>query len=113
ATHFTVTVPANATAGTAFTFTVRALTAGNAVATGYTGTVRLTSSDGKGVLPATVTLNHGVGTFSATLKTAGGQTITAADAAHHLTGTSAVVRVAAAAATHFALGAPAAATGGL
>ena len=44
----------------------------NAMATGYTGTVHFTSSDGAAVLPANSTLTNGVGTFSVTLKTAGG-----------------------------------------
>jgi hypothetical protein len=79
ATHFSVTAPANATAGTAFSITVTALDASNATATGYTGTVHFTSSDTQAVLPANSTLTNGVGTFSVTLKTAGSQTITATD----------------------------------
>ncbi|HMF23721.1 MAG TPA: hypothetical protein VKG24_16555, partial [Pseudolabrys sp.] len=79
ATHFAVSAPASATGGTAFSFTVTALTASNNVATGYSGTVHFTSSDGAATLPANATLTNGVGTFSATLKTAGTQTIAATD----------------------------------
>src|SRR5204863_487973 len=81
ATHFTVSAPASATAGTAFSFTVTALDQFNNTATGYAGTVHFTGSDGQAVLPGDSTLASGAGTFSATLKTAGNQTITATDAA--------------------------------
>ena len=47
--------------------------------TGYGGTVHFTSVDPAAVLPANSTLPGGVGTFSVTLKTAGGQTVTATD----------------------------------
>ena len=94
ATHFSVTTPGTATAGTAFSLTVTALDASNAVVTGYTGTVHFTSSDGAAVLPANSTLTNGVGTFSVTLKTAGGQTITATDTVTAtITGTSGVITV--------------------
>ncbi|MDQ9782782.1 hypothetical protein RF094_08745, partial [Serratia marcescens] len=79
ATHFTVSIPANGTAGTAGSVTVTALDAGNNIVTGYSGTVHFTSTDGQAVLPADVTLTNGVGTFSETLDTAGSQTITATD----------------------------------
>jgi hypothetical protein len=49
------------------------------VATGYAGTVHFTSSDAQATLPANTTLTNGTGTFSATLKTAGTQSITATD----------------------------------
>jgi hypothetical protein len=54
-------------------------------ATGYTGTVRLTSSDARAVLPGTYTFtaaDAGRHTFSAVLKTAGTQSLTATDAAN-------------------------------
>jgi Galactose oxidase, central domain len=51
--------------------------------------VHFTSTDGQAALPANSTLMSGTGTFSVTLKTAGGQTITATDAATaSITGTS-------------------------
>jgi outer membrane autotransporter protein len=56
--------------------------------------VHFTSSDGSAVLPANATLTNGVGTFTATLKTAGTQTITATDTATaSITGTSGPVNV--------------------
>jgi hypothetical protein len=107
ATHFTVSAPASATAGSAFSFTVTALDALNNTATGYTGTVHFTSTDGRAVLSANATLTNGTGTFSATLKTAGNQKITATDTkAPSVTGTSGTIAVSAAAATHFTVSAP-------
>ncbi len=94
ATHFSVSAPGTATAGTAFSVTVTALDASNAVVTGYTGTVHFTSSDGAAVLPANSALTNGVGTFSATLKTPGAQTITATDTVTAtITGTSGAITV--------------------
>jgi hypothetical protein len=70
------------TAGNAGSFTVTALNADGSTDTSYTGTVHFTSSDGQAVLPADYTFtaaDAGVHTFSATLKTAGTQSITATD----------------------------------
>jgi uncharacterized repeat protein (TIGR03803 family) len=70
------------TAGTAGSFTVTALNADGTVNTGYTGTVTFSSSDPQAVLPANYTFttaDQGVHTSSATLKTAGSQSITATD----------------------------------
>ena len=95
ATHFSVTAPASATAGTAFNITVTALTAANATATGYTGTVHFTSSDGAAVLPANSALLNGVGTFPVVLHTAGAQTIAATDTVTgSITGVSGTITVA-------------------
>src|SRR5207302_11225751 len=74
ASHFAVSAPASATAGSAFNFTVTALDALNNTATSYAGTVHFTSSDGAATLPANSTLTNGTGTFSATLRTPGNQT---------------------------------------
>jgi hypothetical protein len=79
ATHFSVTAPATATAGTAFNFTVTALDASNNIVTTYSGTVHFTSIDAHAVLPGSSTLMQGMGTFSATFNTSGNQTITATD----------------------------------
>jgi hypothetical protein len=84
ATHFSITAPANTTAGSAFSVTVTALDANNNKATGYTGTVHFTSSDAAAVLPADYTFTSadaGVHTFTNafTLKTAGSDTVTATD----------------------------------
>src|SRR5439155_362486 len=74
--------PAATTAGTAGSFTVTARNADATTATNYTGTVHFTSSDLQAVLPADYTFttaDAGVHTFSAMLKTAGTQSITAKD----------------------------------
>jgi hypothetical protein len=78
-THFMVSAASTTTAGAPLNFTVTALKADNSTDTNYTDTVHFTSSDGAAVLPGNMTLTNGVGTFSATLKTAGNQTITASD----------------------------------
>ncbi len=80
AATFTVNgYPSPTTAGASHTFTVTALDQFGNTATGYSGTVHFTSSDGAATLPANVTLTNGTGTFSATLKTAGTQSLTATD----------------------------------
>jgi hypothetical protein len=112
ATHFSVTAPASATAGTAFNFTATALDASNNTATSYSGTVHFASTDGQAVLPANSTLANGTGMFSATLKTLGGQTLTASDIVNtSITGTSNSISVIGPA-THFSLTAPSAVTTG-
>src|SRR5205085_973457 len=73
ATHFLLSAPGSSTAGTAFPISLTALDRFNNVATGYTGTVALTSSDSQAVLSPATTLTGGTGTFSVTLKTAGNQ----------------------------------------
>src|SRR5262249_48697769 len=94
ATHFSISAPTSATAGSAFSFTVKALDGFNNLATGYSGTVHFTSTDGQAMLPADSTLASGAGTFSATLKTAGNQTITATDTVNNsVTGTSSAIAV--------------------
>jgi hypothetical protein len=74
-----------ATAGTAGTFTVKITNADGTTDTGYTGTVHFTSSDPQAVLPSDYTFtaaDQGEHTFTATLKTAGSQSITATDTAN-------------------------------
>jgi uncharacterized protein (TIGR03437 family) len=113
ASHFGITAPTPASAGTAFSFTVMALDQFNNTATGYAGTARFSSSDGQATLPANSTLTNGVATLSATLKTAGTQTLTATDTVSAaINGTSAAITVNGAAATHFTVSAPASATAG-
>ena len=94
-THFGVTPSTTSlVAGTAFTITVTALTAGNQTALGYLGTVHFTSTDGQAMLPADYTFtaaDRGVHTFTVTLKTAGNQTVTVRDlASSAVTGSAAV-----------------------
>src|SRR5207244_1971265 len=71
--------PSSMTAGIAGTFSVTAKDSFGNTATGYAGTVHFTSSDGQAALPANSTLTGGTGSFSATLKTAGTQSLTATD----------------------------------
>ena len=83
AASLTVTgFPTPDTAGVADNFTVTAYDPYGNIATGYTGTVQFTSADSQAVLPANYTFvatDDGTHTFSATLKTAGTQYITATD----------------------------------
>jgi predicted dehydrogenase len=97
ATHFQVSAPSSVNAGTAFTITVTALTAGGQTDCNYTGTVRFTSSDPSAVLPAAYTFtlaDGGTHTFTVTLNTTGTQTITAIDKAHKTVKGKATVTVA-------------------
>src|SRR5207302_10451074 len=95
--------PPPTTAGVAGTVTVTAHDPYGNTATGYTGTVHFTSSDGQAVLPADyifVTADAGMRTFSATLKTAGSQSLTATDtAASTVTGSQTGIPVKATAAS--------------
>jgi hypothetical protein len=74
--------PSPVNAGAAGTFTVTAKDAYGNTVTGYTGTVRFSSTDPQAVLPGNYTFvagDNGVHTFNATLKTAGTQTLSATD----------------------------------
>jgi hypothetical protein len=93
ATHFVVSAASFVRGGVAFNFTVTATDATGNTAPGYTGTVHFTSSDSQATLPPNATLTSGVGTFPATLKTVGGQTITATDTVSSLTGVSGTITV--------------------
>ena len=94
--------PASDTAGTAGTLTVTAYDAYGNVATGYTGTVALTSSDPHAVLPSNESFtaaDAGKLSFSVTLDTAGTQSITATDTVTpSITGSESGIAVQAAAA---------------
>jgi hypothetical protein len=109
--------PTAATAGTAASATVTAQDPYGNVSKSYTGTVHFTSSDSQAGLPADYTFvsaDNGVHSFSATLKTAGTQSITAADTTTStIKGTQSGITVAAAAASKLAVsGFPASATAG-
>jgi hypothetical protein len=117
ASNFAVSgFPSPTTAGVAGSFTVTAKNTDGTTATGYTGTVHFTSSDGQAVLPADYTFmaaDQGIHTFSAILKTAGTQSITATDTTTSgLTGSEAGITVTPAAASQFAVNAPAGSTAG-
>ena len=104
ASHLVVTGGTAETAGGVETVTVTAYDAYGNVATGYTGTVRITSSDGHAVLPANSTLTDGVGTFDVTLETAGTRSITATDTVDTgITGTETGLVVSPASASHLAV----------
>src|SRR5262249_23749047 len=119
ATHYSVSAPATATAGSPFNVTVTALDQFNNVATGYTGTVHFTKTDSSAgsSVPANYTFtgsdarSHTV-THGVTFVTAGNQTVTATDTVTGSINGSATVLVNAAAATHFMVIAPATATAG-
>ena len=92
-----VVAPATATTGTPASFTVTAKDGFGNVATGYSGTVHITSSDTSAALPADSALSSGTGTLSADFATLGSQTITATDTVTaSITGTSAAITVSAA-----------------
>ncbi|HEV3138186.1 MAG TPA: metallophosphoesterase, partial [Pirellulales bacterium] len=83
-THLAID-PATVTAGNVANVTVRALDSSGNPATQYRGTIHFISSDGQAGLPANYTFtpgDDGVHTFSTTLKTAGGQSLTATDIAN-------------------------------
>src|SRR5215469_16226890 len=93
-THFSVSTPQSATAGSAFSFSVTALDANNNPVASYSGTVHFSSTDSQAVLPANSTLSNGTRTFSGTLRTAGGHTIVATDSVTaSITGTSSSIDV--------------------
>jgi streptogramin lyase len=110
-------LPTSATAGSSASFTVTALDPSGNSDPDYNGTVHFISSDGQAVLPADyafTTSDAGVHSFSATLKTAGSQSLTAADKANAaIAGTQTGIAVAAAT-THTLLvtGLPATSTAG-
>ncbi len=106
-------VPSETLAGTAFKVVVTALDAGGRLATNFTGTVKLTSSDSKAVLPLAYTFaaaDAGVKRFNVTLKTAGDQSVHVQSGALGATDSVAVV---AANASQFQVVAPASSTVGV
>ncbi len=104
-------------AGVAHTVTVTAFDAFGNVATNYGGTVTFASTDPQAVLPASYTFttaDAGTHTFTATLKTAGTQTISLADSANSLSAAqTGIVVTVAAASSILVTGYPATATAGV
>jgi uncharacterized repeat protein (TIGR03803 family) len=85
AARFVLTAPSSATHGVAFSVTLTVYDAYGNVATGYTGTVHFSSSDGTASLPANYTFtaaDAGVHTFAVVLRKKGKQTLTVADTAN-------------------------------
>ena len=113
ATHFSISAPGTAIAGTAFQVTVSAFDASNSVVASYSGTLHFANTDAQAMLPQDTALANGTRTFSVTLKTANtGQTITVTDTAS-LTGTSSGIAVSGGAASRLSVSAPTAATAAL
>jgi parallel beta-helix repeat protein len=118
ASRLSVSAPSGSTAGSAFSITVKALDPYGNTATGYTGTVHFTGSDGRATLPANYPFtptDRGVHTFTAgvTFRTAGSQTVTAADTVTGAVSGTAGVTVSPAALDHFDLIAPGSAMAGM
>jgi hypothetical protein len=106
--------PTSTTAGDAHGFTVTARDPFDNIATGFTGTVNFTGSDAQAVLPADYTFgagDAGVHAFTAILKTAGTQFMTATTVG--MTGTEGSILVAPAAASKFIITAPSSVTAGV
>jgi hypothetical protein len=115
ASRFALSAPSTPEAAAPASVTLTAYDPYNNVATGYTGTIHLTSTDAKAVLPANYTFtaaDGGVHVFSATLETAANQTITAADTVNTALKSQASVKVSPAALSQFKVSAPASATAG-
>jgi hypothetical protein len=112
AARLALSTTATPTAGTSFSFTVKALDQFGNSATAYAGRVHFTSSDGAATLPPDSTLTNGQATFAATLTRAGSQTITATDTATATIGGALTVTVRAATAVRLILaGSPTARAG--
>jgi len=112
-THFFVSAPANATAGTPFSVTVTAQDTSNNTVVPYTGTVHFTATGSSSVPPdyTFVPGDNGVHTFvnGFTLNTAGNRTLSATDVSTLITG-NAPVAVTAGAAKSFSWSVPLTAT---
>ncbi|MDR3735647.1 MAG: MBG domain-containing protein, partial [Acidobacteriaceae bacterium] len=111
-TGFVITnLPATGTAGVANAFTVTAYTTGNAVATNYTGTIKLSSTDPTVSFPSSlqtytfVAGDAGVHTFTATtgvvFKIAGTQTLVVTDTTTNVASSGNSIVISPAAPSHF------------
>src|SRR5262249_15123317 len=99
----------SATAGVAQSFVVFALDAAGSLLTGHQDTVHLSSSDVQAGLPADYTFpaaDHGIHTFTVTLKTAGTQSVSVVDTAHPTLVGSVSFSVAPGAVDHFVISGP-------
>jgi hypothetical protein len=117
ATHLGISVPLGLVAGSTVPLTVTALDGASHVATDYTGTIQLTSSDTQALLPGNYTFtaaDQGQHTFLVRLQTAGTPTVLAKDTGTATITGSAGVTLAPAPVDHFAVSAaPSAAAGGI
>jgi hypothetical protein len=106
-----LSVPQTATAGSAFNVVLTVADAHGNAATGYTGTVHFTSTDAHALVPADYTFtatDAGSHTFTVTLDTAGGQSVSVADTANSSISASGGVQVSAAVASQLTVADPAA-----
>jgi len=86
---------------------VAALDASNNQSTGYSGTVQISSSDGKAILPPNAPLQNGAGNFQLTFETVGNQVVVATDTSTpSITGSSGTIAVTATAAPQITSTAP-------
>lgn len=93
ATHFSFTLPVNATAGRSFGMVVTPLDASNNVATSYSGTVQFSSSDKQASLPGDSMVGPALHLL-VTLNSVGNQSITATDTVtHSISTTSSLIPV--------------------
>jgi hypothetical protein len=111
-----VIIRTSVTAGGYYSLVVTAYDAYHNVATGYTGTIHVTSTDPHAILPANYTFtasDKGTRSFSAILKTVGTQSITVTDTAtSSVTGQLPGIAVAPGAASQFVLTYPTSTTAG-
>jgi hypothetical protein len=97
-THLVLSVPATATTRTQIMVAVTALDASNNLSPSYSGTVHVTTSDAKAILPPDTLVAGGTANLPVVLETTGNQTITVTDTAiSSLNVTSSAVSVAGAA----------------
>jgi hypothetical protein len=118
AAHLRIGIIANTAAGAAAALTLTALDRFGNVATDYAGTVHFASSDAAALLPGDYTFtpgDQGVHNFaeSVILKSAGPQTVTAADSATAGIAGTAAVAVSAGPPAHFGARAPSTCTAGV
>ena len=114
-THLSVTpLSSTFTAGQPTGFLVVALNNNEDTASGFTGDVSFSSSDSRAILPSPSSVASGIGFFSATLATAGAQTITATVVlSPSISGSSNAITVTAGLTTHFVVTQPTTVQAGL
>ena len=110
ASHLGVAAPSSVVGGAAFPITVDALDTYNNVATGFTSTVHITSTDSGATLPVDAALSDGVGTFYLNLMTLSTETVSATDTASSSISGSATVSVTVGPFNHFAIMVPSSTT---
>jgi|GEM_PF-1251684 len=110
---FVITGPAHPVAGVQTLYTVTAKDKVGNTVPAYTGTVHITSTDGRAVLPADAMLTNGVGSFYITFKSVGPQTLFAVDMeSSTIKGSLSVIGVVGGVATTFTITVPSTTTVG-